>query len=160
MFCWNTCTRLIRPDLPLSRLKSIMRITIGALGVGAVWMALEVQSVQALWFFTSDLVFVLLFPQLVCVMFDGKTNLAGSIAAFVVSLAMRLGGGEPLFGIAPVIPYPEIFATVLPLEAGDWYDADTGALLFPFKSLAAATGLVLLPSVSRLAQSLQWLGRR
>ena len=160
MFSWNMCTRLIRPDLPLSRLKSIMRITIGALGVGAVWMALEVQSVQALWFFTSDLVFVLLFPQLLCVMFDRKTNLAGSIAAFAVSLAMRLGGGEPLFGIAPVIPYPEIFATVLPLEAAEWYDADTGALLFPFKSLAAATGLVLLPSVSRLAHHLQRMGRR
>jgi len=70
------------------------------------------------------------------------------------------GGGEPLFGVAPVIPYPEIFATVLPLEAGEWYDADTGALLFPFKSLAAATGLVLLPSVSRLAHHLQRMGRR
>jgi high affinity choline transporter 7 len=93
-------------------------------------------------------------------MFDRKTNLAGSIAAFVVSLAMRLGGGEPLFGIAPAIPYPEIFALVLPLDAVKWYDADTGALLFPFKSLAAGTGLVLLPLVSRLAQRLQWMGRR
>ena len=43
----------------------VMRIAIALLGVGAVWMALKVQSVQALWFFTSDLVFVLLFPQLV-----------------------------------------------------------------------------------------------
>ena len=47
------------------------------IGVGAVWMALEVQSVQALWFFTSDLVFVLLFPQLVSALFDPKANLAG-----------------------------------------------------------------------------------
>ena len=48
------------------------------LGAGAVWMALKVQSVQALWFFTSDLVFVLLFPQLVSALFDSKANLIGS----------------------------------------------------------------------------------
>jgi len=112
-------------------------------------MALSVQSVQALWFFTSDLVFVLLFPQLVYALFDGKVNLAGSITAFAVSLVLRLGGGEPLFGLAPVIRYPEIAAAVLPIDPARWYDAG-GALLFPYKTLAALTGMVLLPAVSRL----------
>ncbi len=106
-----------------------MRIAIVAIGAGAVWMALEVQSVQALWFFTSDLVFVLLFPQLVSALFDSKANLAGSVAAFSVSLVLRIGGGEPLFGIPALIPYPE------------WV---------PFKTLAAGVGLILLPVVSRL----------
>jgi high affinity choline transporter 7 len=105
-----------------------MRTTIAALGIGAVWMALEVQSVQALWFFTSDLVFVLLFPQLVCAVFDRRANLPGSIVAFGVSLVLRIGGGEPLFGIPALIAYP------------DWV---------PFKTLAAGAGLVLLPVVSR-----------
>jgi len=69
-----------------------------------------------------------------------------------VALAMRLGGGEPLFGLPPLMPYPEIAAYVLPLDAARWYD-DAGALLFPFKTLAAATGLVLLPVVSRLTST-------
>ena len=43
----------------------MIRISVAVLGGGALLMALKVQSVQALWFFTSDLVFVLLFPQLV-----------------------------------------------------------------------------------------------
>jgi len=105
--------------------------------------------VQALWFFTSDLVFVLLFPQLVSALFDRKANLAGSVTAFAVSLALRLGGGEPLFGLAPLVHYPEIAAMVLPIDPARWYDA-TGALLFPYKTIAAATGMVLLPVVSRL----------
>ena len=54
------------------------------------------RSVQALWFFTSDLVFVLLFPQLLCALFDPRANRIGSIVAFVVSLTLRVGGGEPL----------------------------------------------------------------
>jgi len=91
-------------------------------------LALKVQSVQALWFFTSDLVFVLLFPQLLFALFDSKANRTGSIAAFAVSLVLRVGGGEPLLGLPAFISYPE---TV------------------PFRTLAAAAGLVLLPVVSR-----------
>ena len=73
----------------------------------ATVLALKVQSVQALWFFTSDLVFVLLFPQLLFALFDRKANRTGSIVAFVVSLVLRVGGGEPLLGLPALIPYPE-----------------------------------------------------
>lgn len=129
MFTWNICARLLKPDLSFGAMQVVMRVAIAAIGVAAVWMALEVQSVQALWFFTSDLVFVLLFPQLVSALFDAKANRLGSMAAFAVSLVLRVGGGEPLFGIPALIPYPE------------WV---------PFKTLAAGAGLVLLPAVSRL----------
>jgi high affinity choline transporter 7 len=129
MFAWNVYRRLLKPDMAVGALTMVMRMAIALLGVGAVWMALEVQSVQALWFFTSDLVFVLLFPQLVFALYDSKANLAGSVAAFSVSLVLRLGGGEPLFGIPMLFAYPE------------W---------LPFKTIAAASGLILLPLVSRL----------
>jgi high affinity choline transporter 7 len=129
MFSWNVCWRLINPGMSLDGMKILMRGSIVAIGAGAVWMALEVQSVQALWFFTSDLVFVLLFPQLTSALFDRKANLAGSVTAFVVSLILRVGGGEPLFGIPALIPYP------------DWV---------PVRTTAAVSGLILLPLVSRL----------
>jgi len=132
MFAWNVYRRLLRPDMSVGGLTMAMRIAISLLGIGAVWMALKVQSVQALWFFTSDLVFVLLFPQLVAALFDRKANLIGSIAAFSVSLVLRLGGGEPLFGMPALIPYPE------------W---------MPFKTIAAGAGMILLPAVSRLTGS-------
>jgi high affinity choline transporter 7 len=150
MFSWNTCKRLLWPGLDVDALRRILRGSIAVLGGVAVVLALRVQSVQALWFFTSDLVFVLLVPQLVCALFDPRANLAGSVAAFVVSLALRAGGGEPLLGLPPLVPYPEVAAWILPIDAGAWYDAATGALVFPFKTIAALTGLVLLPVVSRL----------
>ncbi len=129
MFAWNVWRRLLKPDISAGGLSFVIRAAIATLGVGAVWMALEVQSVQALWFFTSDLVFVLLFPQLVYALFDPKANLIGSMAAFTVSLILRLGGGEPLFGVPALIAYP------------DW---------MPFKTVAAGMGMILLPLVSRL----------
>jgi high affinity choline transporter 7 len=133
MFSWNVCWRLLNPQMSLASMKTLMRISIAALAVGAVWMAIEVQSVQALWFFTSDLVFVLLFPQLISALFDTKANVIGSMVAFLVSLVLRLGGGEPLFGIPALIPYP------------DWV---------PFKTTAAMAGLILIPLVSRLTLSI------
>lgn len=133
MFSWNVCLRLLKPDLSTRALTSIMRAAILVIGVLAVWMAIKVQSVQALWFFTSDLVFVLLFPQLVAALFDPKANLIGSITAFTVSLILRLGGGEPLFGVPALIHYP------------GW---------IPFKTVAAGAGLLLLPAISRMSASL------
>lgn len=133
MFSWNVCRRLLKPDLSARGLTILMRASIAMLGVGAIWMALKVQSVQALWFFTSDLVFVLLFPQLVAALFDRRANVIGSIVAFVVSLLIRIGGGEPLFGLPALVDYP------------DW---------LPFRTLAAAAGMILLPAVSRLTAHL------
>lgn len=146
MMTWNFAGRILWPDLSMTQMKRLIRLSILLLGASAVVMALKVQSVQALWFFTSDLVFVLLFPQLIYALYDPKANKTGSIVAFVVSLVLRLGGGEPLFGIPPLIPYPQLLTS----NPAAWYDPATGALLFPYKTLAAFAGLVLLPLVSRL----------
>lgn len=149
MFSWNCLKRLVWPQLSVDQMRRVIRSSIVIFGAVATVLALKVQSVQALWFFTSDLVFVLLFPQLLFALFDRKANRAGSIAAFAVALVLRLGGGEPLLGIPSFIPYPEICAGLLPGTPSDWYDAQTGAMLFPFKTVAALSGMILLPLVSR-----------
>ena len=150
MLSWNCLKRLMWPSLTVGQMARVIRLSILLFGAAAAAFALKVRSVQALWFFTSDLVFVLLFPQLVFALFDSKANRIGSVAAFAVSLVLRLGGGEPLFGIPHFIPYPELFAAVLPGPAADWYDPATGAMLFPFKTFAAGAGVIVLPAVSRL----------
>jgi high affinity choline transporter 7 len=110
-------------------MKYVIRGSIILLGVGAAVMALTVKSVLTLWVFSSDLIFVLLFPQLVMALYDPKANRIGSVVAFAVSLVLRLGRGEEIFGLPAFLPYP------------DW---------FPTRTAAALAGLVLLPVVSRL----------
>ena len=149
MLSWNGLRQLILPGLPVAAMRRVIRASILLLGAAAALLALKVQSVQALWFFTSDLVFVLLFPQLVFALFDVRANRIGSIAAFATSFVLRAGGGEPLLGLPHFIPYPQLFAPILSGSPADWYDPQTGAMLFPFKTVAAAAGFVLLPLVSR-----------
>lgn len=129
MLSWNCVKRLAWPSLSVPQMRGVIRASILFFGAAAAVLALKVQSVQALWFFTSDLVFVLLFPQLLFALFDPQANRTGSMTAFAVSLAVRVGGGEPLLGLPALLPYPDGL---------------------PFRTLAAALGLVLLPLVSRL----------
>jgi high affinity choline transporter 7 len=129
MLSWNCVKRLVWPSLSVRQMTRVIRSSILLVGAMATVLALKVQSVQALWFFSSDLVFVLLFPQLIAALFDTKANRTGSIVAFTVSLFLRVGGGEPLLGLPALIPYPETL---------------------PFRTIAAVAGLILLPLVSRL----------
>jgi len=128
MLGWNGLKRLVWPSMPVARMAAVIRVSILLLAAVATVLALNVRSVQALWFFTSDLVFVLLFPQLLAALFDPRANRIGSMSAFGVAAFLRFGAGEPLLGLPRLLPYPE---TV------------------PFRTLAACTGLVLLPLVSR-----------
>jgi high affinity choline transporter 7 len=155
MISWNIYRPLLAPRASRRRLRDVIRLSISCLGIAAVVLALEVRSVAALWLFTADLVFVLLFPQLVMALYDRKTNLIGSIAGFLVSLLLRVGGGMSvetetgLRGFAAFIPYAELFASYLPGTPADWYDA-IGATRFPVRTPAAIAGLILIPLVSRL----------
>ena len=150
MFSWNVFHRLLAPqaiDHRAATRHSRLDHRAGGDGHGP---ALEVRSVAELWFFTADLVFVLLFPQLVMALFDPQANRTGSIAAFVVSLVLRLGGGIAILGLPGFIPYAELWSRCMGQDPGQWYDLTTGESVFPARLLAAGAGLVILPLVSRL----------
>ena len=81
--------------------------------------------------------YCLLFPQLVCALFDKKANVYGSVAGFIVAFILRFGGGDPTLGLPILIPYPMI---------------EDGVVLFPFRTLAMVSGLISILVVSRLTQ--------
>ena len=104
-------------------------------------MALQIQSVYALWFLCSDFVYCILFAQLVAALFDLKANTFGSLAGFVVATTLRLGAGEPALGLPQWLPYPMV-------------DAD-GVIEFPFRTTSMLAGLVTILVVSRVTGRLQ-----
>ena len=57
MVSWNGLKRLMLPSLTIVQMKRVIRASILLFGAAATLLALKVQSVQALWFFTSDLVY-------------------------------------------------------------------------------------------------------
>ena len=86
----------------------VIRSSILLFGAAATVLALKVQSVQALWFFTSDLVFVLLFPQLVSRCSIRKPIAPDRSRPSPCRLVLRVGRRrDRCSGCRQLIPYPE-----------------------------------------------------
>lgn len=136
MFVWNVYRPLLKPQASDEQMRRVLRGTILLAGAAAACLALSVQSVYALWYLCADLVYVVLFPQLVIALYARKATHVGAICGAIVGLVLRLGGGEPYLGIPALIPYP--MAT------------EDGGTNFPFRTVAMLSGLLTIWLVSRL----------
>ena len=118
-----------------------MRAAIFGVTALALVMALCVESIYALWYLCADLVYVILFPQLTCVIYLKSSNTYGSLMGYIVGLFFRVTGGEPAVMLPALIQYPG-------------YDSETFVQSFPFKTLAMVLSMVTLVSVSWITQTL------
>jgi high affinity choline transporter 7 len=135
MFTWNLY-RPFRQKTPSDRhLTRVMRVAVVSVGLAATLLAINVQSVYTLWLLCSDLVYVVLFPQLVMALYNKNANGLGALAGVVVGLVLRIGGGEAILGLDPIIPYP-------------FYDPELG-VLFPFRTTSMLASLLTIWLVSR-----------
>lgn len=132
---WNVYRPLIKPQITTEKLAKVIQKCIWIIGVTATVLALNIGSVYELWFLCSDFVYCLLFPPLVCALFDKKSNAYGAIAGFLVAFILRFGGGDPTLGLPILIEYPMI---------------EDGVVLFPFRTLAMISGLVTIVVISRV----------
>ena len=117
-----------------------MRIAIVVVTCLGCTMALTVNSIYALFYLTSDLVYVMLFPQFVCVIYLRHSNVYGSFSGYIVGLILRVLGGERIIGAPAIIEYP-------------LYNEKYGQM-FPFKSLAMVCTFITIVAVSHLAKYL------
>ena len=76
-----------------------MRIGIFLVGAGAASIGILVSSIYVLWYLCSDLVYVILFPQLLCVVYVPHTNTYGSLFAYIIGFIFRILIGEPSLNI-------------------------------------------------------------
>ncbi|SHG13410.1 sodium:solute symporter family protein [Streptoalloteichus hindustanus] len=134
---WNLYRRLVNPKAGDERVRRVVRRVGVLVGAAATVLALNVGSVYQLWYLASDLVYVLLFPMLVCALFVPFANRTGVLSGFAVGLLLRVSGGEPTFGLPALLPWP-------------WQE--DGAVLFPFRTVAMVAGLATTLAVSRLTR--------
>ena len=93
----------------------------------------------------SDLVYVILFPQLLIVVhYKNWVNTYGSFFAYIIGLFLRLAGGENLIGLPALIHYP--------LYQESEKEGEPGTQLFPFRTFAMLVSMTSLVSVSQLVR--------
>ncbi|XP_078077571.1 high-affinity choline transporter 1-like [Mustelus asterias] len=148
MFTRNIYHGVFRREATDKELVWIMRaavIVFGIIAAGMTWLS---TSVYGLWYLSSDLIFVLLFPQLVSVLYIKGTNAYGCVTSYIFGLFLRVGGGEPYLHLQPLICY-----------AGCHLDFrfPTGPIYiqrFPFKTVSMLASLMMNLFVSFLTKYL------
>ena len=76
----------------------VIRVSIILVGTGATVIGLTVKTIYGLSILCSDLIYVILFPQLICVLYFRYSNGYGAICSFAVGMVLRILGGEKLLG--------------------------------------------------------------
>ncbi|XP_072753649.1 high affinity choline transporter 1 isoform X2 [Anoplolepis gracilipes] len=122
MFTRNVYKLTIRPKASERELNWVLRISVIAVSVLSTLVALMVSSVYYLSYLCSDLVYVVLFPQLLAVIhWPSFVDTYGCLTGYFIAIVLRLAGGEKGLSIYPLIEYP-------------FYDARTRTQKFPFRT--------------------------
>lgn len=138
MFTWNVYRPFWGESADDDKVARLMRVSVVGVGIAATTLALHIQSVYTLWFLCTDLVYVILFPQLILALFYRPANWMGAVCGAAVGFILRLGGGEAALGIPALLPYPMT-------------DPELG-VLFPFRTTAMLASLLTIIVVSKLTQ--------
>ncbi|XP_054766123.1 high-affinity choline transporter 1-like [Lytechinus pictus] len=134
MFAHNIWGGLFRAKVSKRELVWVIRISIVMTTVLATIIALTVHSVYYLYVLCSDLVYVIIFPQLVCVLYVKFSNTYGSLAGFILGFIFRVGGGEETLHIPAFIKFP--------------FYSETDGQRFPFRTFTVATSFAVIIVVS------------
>ncbi|XP_065298749.1 high-affinity choline transporter 1-like isoform X1 [Dermacentor albipictus] len=124
----NVYQSIVRPLASDVEVSLVLRVMVFAIGAWATYLALSVNSVFELWLLCSDIVYVLLFPQLICVLYFEDSNTYGAVLAFFVSVVFRGLCGEPSMNVPVTIRLP-------------MYDEELGQQ-FPFRLTCMLLGLL------------------
>nr|AKN21420.1 slc5a-5 [Schmidtea mediterranea] len=113
----------------------IMRISVFFIGALACLMGIKIKSIYELWYLCSDLVYVIIFPQLVCVVYFDRSNTYGSLVGYIIGFLFRLSAGESTIGFPALIKFP-------------FYDQEQNLQLFPYKTFSMFISLIFIIIVS------------
>ncbi|XP_046688267.1 high-affinity choline transporter 1-like, partial [Homalodisca vitripennis] len=96
-----------RPSASEKEVVWVMRITTIIISYLSAGIAISVGSIYYLSYLCSDLVYVILFPQLLLIVHWSRgVTTYGCLASYIVGLSLRVLGGEKDIGLEPVISYP------------------------------------------------------
>lgn len=138
MFTYNIYGKLLRSKASQRELTIVLHASVAGFGALAAVIAIVPPqlSIYGLFTLAADIVFVVMLPQLYCILFTTCSNSCGALAGYAVGFVLRLGAGEPAIGLTtPLIKYP--------------FYSD-GQQTFPFRTFAMLMSIVTIVVVSAL----------
>lgn len=94
-------------------------------------------------FLGAEVAYIIIFPQLLCVLFVHKSNGYGVVLGLLTGLMLKLLNGDPSLGLTAVLPYPQCTG-----------NDGTEVLCVPVKTISMLTVLAAIVLFSHLAGAL------
>ncbi|XP_071105722.1 high affinity choline transporter 1-like [Haliotis cracherodii] len=139
IFANNWYKGLFRTQASDKELIWVLRLTVVVAGGLGTVLAITSTTVYGLYVMSGDLMYVILFPQLTCVLFVKISNTYGSLVGFFLSIGLRLLCGENLLQMPVLIQLP-------------LYSEEEGQL-FPFRTCIMAVSFLAIVLVSFLTET-------
>ncbi|XP_033836040.1 high affinity choline transporter 1-like [Periophthalmus magnuspinnatus] len=106
IFSSNIYKKILRTKASEQELRWVIRGSVVMFGLVGASLTFLHTGVMAFWVLGGEIAYILMFPQLVCVLFVSISNGYGAAAGFFTGLLSRLLCGEPMLGLPPAIHFP------------------------------------------------------
>uniref|UniRef100_A0A3B5A9G5 High-affinity choline transporter 1-like n=1 Tax=Stegastes partitus TaxID=144197 RepID=A0A3B5A9G5_9TELE len=106
IFSSNIYKKILRTKASENEMRWVIRIAVVLFGLAGTSLTFLHTGVMAFWVLGGEIAYILMFPQLVCVLFFDISNGYGAASGFLLGFFFRLLCGEPLLALPPAIHFP------------------------------------------------------
>ncbi|KAJ8337333.1 hypothetical protein SKAU_G00385530 [Synaphobranchus kaupii] len=106
LFTNNIYKTLIRKQASDRELQWVIKISVTVVGLVGMGLAFLGNNALTFWMLGTDVMYCVMLPQLVCVLFFPVSNIYGAVGGYIAAVVLRLLSGEPLLHLPPAIHFP------------------------------------------------------